>query len=58
MKREIELALQNIDSICAGVNLNRAQHAELARNVQLVHTELVAADIKKAKKDGKPKTDV
>jgi len=53
MKREIELALQNVDSVCANVNLNRQQHAELARNIKMIRDELVAADSEEGKKKSK-----
>lgn len=57
MKPEIENALRNIDAVCAGVALNREQHAVLARNIKLVHDALIEAEInakpKQEKKNGK-----
>ncbi len=55
MKKEIESALQNIDSVIANVQLNRNQHAELARNVKLIHDTLAEADNKpEEKQNGNP----
>lgn len=64
MKAEIENALKNVDLICANARLSRNEHAELARNIKLIHDELVAAEInqkplKKGSENGKQlKTDV
>lgn len=59
MKREIEMALQNIDLVCSSAQLNRNQHAELARNVKLVHDALIESDKPKGKKkDADAETDV
>jgi hypothetical protein len=56
MRKEVEQALQNIDSVIASVQLNRNQHAELARNIRLIHDELAEATMnKEACKIEKPK---
>lgn len=53
MKKELEEALKNVDIVCAGAQLNRNQHAELARNTKLIYDALVEAEQKKKVKEEK-----
>ena len=59
MKKEIELALQNIDVICEGIQmvngrgLTRNEHAILARNIKLIHDTFLEAEQKKKPKEEK-----